>query len=513
MNAPANPVPGLALTTAREWCIATGAALACLAVLCAVFSQEVVGAVRVWIDSETYNHCFLVIPIALYLIWQRREILATLVPRPDYRALPLILGLSVLWFGVSVLGILEAQQFVVMTMMQAILFGVFGMPVYRALLGPFLYLYFLVPSGEFLVPSLQDFTARFAVLGLQLVGIPVYSDGTLIEVPAGTFSVEEACAGLRFLIASLAFGVFYAMEIYQSRLRRGIFIGLSIVVPIIANGFRAFGLIAAAEAFGSASAVEADHITYGWVFFSIVLIALIFIGRSFSDRGSAPIAVVPDPAAFTASKPRLKHYAATGGALLALAIVGPAVAIALDGPRASRPLSETAPVLDGRWTPLGDMADWHPEVVKADREISTTYSDGTIQVDGYVALYALHGRTSDLIRSDNRIANAGWGYSTRGQATAQIEGKAVSVNATQIISGNRRRLIWWFYVVDGEPVAPLWNVKLLQAKAYVSASTCPSALVAASVDMSASTDPAAVLQSYYSSMSPLRDYLCRVPAG
>jgi len=50
------------------------------------------------------------------------------------------------------------------------------------LLLPLLYLYFLVPVGYELVPWLQGVTAWFAIEGLKLCGIPVYSDGLLIEV-------------------------------------------------------------------------------------------------------------------------------------------------------------------------------------------------------------------------------------------------------------------------------------------------------------------------------------------
>ena len=125
-----------------------------------------------------------------------------------------------------------------------LLFAVLGGTVYRRLIAPFLYLYFLVPSGDYLIPTLQDFTGRFAVAGIQLLSIPVYSDGNTIEIPAGTFTVAEACAGLRFLVASIALGVFYATEIYDSWLRRTIFIALCVIVPVIANGLRAFGLLA-----------------------------------------------------------------------------------------------------------------------------------------------------------------------------------------------------------------------------------------------------------------------------
>ena len=58
-------------------------------------------------------------------------------------------------------------------------------------------------------------------------------DGYTIEIPEGTFYVAEACAGLRFLIASIAFGCLYALLMYRSPVRRTAFIVISIVVPII----------------------------------------------------------------------------------------------------------------------------------------------------------------------------------------------------------------------------------------------------------------------------------------
>ena len=399
MNAPLDSSGVAVPQVARSrWTYATGVVAAAFLVLCLIFRQEVVGAVRVWIGSETYNHCFLIIPIALYMIWQRRQALAAVVAKPDFRALILIVLLSLAWFAASVFGVLELRQFMVMSIVQAMLFGVLGWPVYRCLVAPFLYLYFLVPSGEYLVPALQDFTASFAVLGLQLLGIPVYSDGTVIAVPEGEFTVAEACAGLRFLIASIAFGVFYATEIYQSPIRRTIFIALSIVVPIIANGFRALGLIAAAEAFGNAAAIEADHVTYGWLFFSMVLIALIFIGRAFSDRKWMPASATQLPARVgQTARPR----ALANAALLAigLAAAGPALGAVLDFSSAPIALRTDAPTVSQPWSRLAEGArDWHPVVVGADREFSDSFTAGSERVDRFVALYGRQGRTSNLIR-------------------------------------------------------------------------------------------------------------------
>jgi exosortase A len=492
-----------------QWPYVVGVVVASVIAVCLIFRQETMGALRVWIGSATYNHCFLILPISLYMIWQRRDIVASVSLKPELRALFLIPLLSLAWFGASVLGVLEAQQFVAMTIIQAMLLAVLGWPIYRRLLAPLLYLYFLVPSGDYLVPSLQDFTARFAVLGLQLLGIPVFSDGTMIAVPAGNFTVAEACAGLRFLIASIAFGVFYATEIYESWVRRTIFIGLSIVVPIIANGFRALGLIAAAEAFGSAAAVEADHITYGWVFFSLVLLGLIFIGRAFSDRNH-PHSQNASRAARSTAPVNLPRLALAAFASVGFAAVGPAVAAILDAPSSPTALQAAAPALSPPWQRLAtEDPDWHPVVVRADRKFLDSYTDGADRVDRFIALYAPHGRTNNLIRADNRIADLDvWIIATRGRAVAHIGGKQVPVNATELVSGARRKLVWSFYAVDGATAVGVWDVKRLQVHAYLSGTACPAAFIAAAVDAADRSEAAKTLDRYFGAMEPLPPYLC-----
>ncbi len=144
-------------------------------------------------------------------------------------------------------------------------------------------LYFLVPFGEFLTPGLQDITTFFIRHGLEMLGVPAYIDGYVIEIPQGTFFVAEACAGLRFLIASIAFGCLYALLMYRSPLRRGVFILVSILVPIIANGFRAIGIVYLGHILGSAEAAAADHLIYGWIFFSLVILLLIALGLPFRE--------------------------------------------------------------------------------------------------------------------------------------------------------------------------------------------------------------------------------------
>ena len=69
-------------------------------------------------------------------------------------------------------------------------------------------------------PQAAGFHHGFVQVGLNLLNIPVYIDGYTIEIPQGSFYIAEACAGLRFLIASIAFGALYSLVMYRSPLRR-----------------------------------------------------------------------------------------------------------------------------------------------------------------------------------------------------------------------------------------------------------------------------------------------------
>jgi exosortase A len=312
-----------------EWrapALALGLGLVALGVL---FQAEAAAAFRTWIDSTAYNHCFLVVPIALWLLWDRRDSLVGLRAQPLPWAALAGLPLAAGWLVAERLGIMEGRQLMAMTFLEVLLFAVLGWRLWRAVCGPLLYLYFLVPFGDFLVPKLQDLTTAFTRYGLDILGIPAFIDGYTIEIPEGTFYVAEACAGLRFLIASIAFGCLYATIMYRSPRRRMVFVGLSVIVPVIANGFRAMGIVVLGHILGSAQAAATDHVLYGWIFFSLVILLLIALGLPFreDDRGygGAPVA-----GAAVMGVPRMGAALAAAAAAVVVALISPAVAMGLN---------------------------------------------------------------------------------------------------------------------------------------------------------------------------------------
>ncbi len=461
-------------------------ALVAVAIACAVFGvafqREIVGAVRVWMGSTAYNHCFLILPLVAVLLWNRRETVALLRPRPAPWVLASVPLLSAVWLAAALLDVLEAEQLVVVALFEVLLLAVLGWRAFRALLAPLLFLFFLVPFGAFLVPALQRFTAAFAVNGLQLLGIPVFADGFIIQIPEGTFEVAEACAGLRFLIASIVFGCFFAIVVYRSKLRRIVFIGLSIFVPIVANGLRALGLIVLAHVEGSATAMEADHILYGWLFFSLVTLLLIVIGMIFADRPGRP-AVPPVRLPEAASRARIGAIMAAG---LLMAVLGPAYLTMIDRASAA-PVAAALfdPAADSGWARQSATAvDWQPVVRGASSESSATYRDRDAAVTEFVARYRLPARGSPLTRTVNAVADPQiWRVTATGRVAASLGGKTVAVNSATIVRQGHHRLVWWFYVIDGRTTASTLEAKLLQARAAFSGGAHVGAYIAISTEV------------------------------
>ncbi len=103
--------------------IAVGAGLLVLGLL---FHSEVTAAYYVWSTSTAYNHCFLVIPIVLYLLWDRRSTLNDAVAKPMPIAALAGIPLALAWLVAERLGVMEGRQLVAMTFVELLFFVVLG---------------------------------------------------------------------------------------------------------------------------------------------------------------------------------------------------------------------------------------------------------------------------------------------------------------------------------------------------------------------------------------------------
>ncbi len=303
----------------------------------ALFRVEIQAAVHVWFDSTAYSHCFFVLPIAGWLAWDRRAAARGLLPVPTAWPALAVLPCALAWFAAERIGIMEGRQLAAVVMLIALAVSLLGWRLAWEFSSSLAYLLFLVPFGSFLTPDLQVITAWCVETGLTLLDIPHVVDAFTIEVPGAMFYVAEACAGLRFLIAAIAFGVLYACLTYRSPWRRLVFILASCTVPILANGIRALGIVVAGYLIGSAEAAAADHIIYGWGFFSAVIVLMTLAGLPFRQDLTALPPAVPTPG----RPPGLGRALAAALPVLLLAAIAPLAAATLNS--AEMPQSAALP--------------------------------------------------------------------------------------------------------------------------------------------------------------------------
>ena len=294
--------------------------------LMAFASTEWTEMARQWWDASTYNHILLVPFILVWLVWQRWPELERLAPKPWWPGLATLAGALLVWRVGAAFGINLVSQLGAVMMLQAAVAVLLGPREAAGLLFPLGYMLFLVPFGDEIVPALQAITAKLAVALTHLSGVPAQIDGVFIDTPAGLFEVAEACSGVKFLVAMVALGTLVAHLCFASAKRRVLFMAAAVIVPVLANGVRAWGTIYVAQSQGIEFAAGFDHIVYGWIFFALVMAAVIGGSWRFFDR--SPDDPLIDPAAIERSPvlAELSRFGIGGWqALAAIALLAAAV--------------------------------------------------------------------------------------------------------------------------------------------------------------------------------------------
>lgn len=237
-----------------------------------------------WWNIDTYNHVLLIPAVLAWLVWLRRAELRQVAPSGWWPGLLWLGGSLLVWLVGRALEVNLIAQAGVVGAFQGATVAIFGWRVAILLAFPLVYALFLVPFGDELIPVLQALTARMAIAFTHLSGVPAVIDGLLIDTPAGRFVVAEECAGVKFLIAMIALCVLVGWTGFRTWKPRLVLVMGAAVISIVANGIRAWGTIFAAQHIGIERAGGFDHIVYGWVFFAVVIAAVLGLAWRHFDR-------------------------------------------------------------------------------------------------------------------------------------------------------------------------------------------------------------------------------------
>ncbi len=366
------------------------------AALLAIFHRDVADVVDIWWNSTTYGHCLFVPPIIGWLVWQRRRELAQLTPQAWWPGLAIVAAGGAAWLVGEAAAVALFRHAGLVLLLQGAVVTLLGARVARGLAFPLAYMAFLVPFGDFLEPWLQAVTVSLTMPMLHALGVPAAVDGVLITIPNGHFEVAEACSGSKFVIAMVAYGALVANVCYVAWGRRVAFMGVALVVPVLANGVRAAGTIYAAHLTSVEAATGFDHIVYGWVFFALTMAAVLAIGWRWFDRD-------PDAPWFDVAAVRAMPMRGADGTLAAAAVLAVAVCFAgwgwvVDRRVQALPARIELPSVPGWQRIAVDGEPWVPNYPGADHFLIGRYGDAQGRsVDMVVAVYGSQGEGHELV--------------------------------------------------------------------------------------------------------------------
>lgn len=447
-----------------------GGFLLCLSVL---FYETVWSIVSIWIRSETFAHGFLVIPIVAWMIWGRRFKLREIDVAPEFRALVLLAGAGFLWLLAYLVDVLVIQQFALVIMIVSSLWVILGNRICWAIAFPLAYLLFLVPVGEGLVPAMMEFTATFTVAMVKFTGIPVYREGLFFYLPSGNWSVVEACSGVRYLIASVTLGSLYAYLTYSRIWKRFVFIVISFIVPVIANGLRAYIIVMLGHWSDMTIATGVDHLIYGWLFFGLVMFILFAIGNFWRDdemdvRSTSNAAVQENFVSATQKKISFVSLFKVSLLSLAVAAVWPLLAYTMEQRQSvveGDSLHFPEQLSNWRRQPMG--SDWYPENGGVSRVDHQGYGHKNSVVELVLHHYLQQSQGSELVSGKELLLpddEERWRVLSRGRSVVILTSMNLSVK--QAILKDRsgaELLVWSWYRVGDRFVANDYQAKVFEA--------------------------------------------------
>ncbi len=496
-----------ALPEPARYALPLAVIFACAAGILAWNWTNLADMARVWRNSETFAHGFVVLPVFLLLVWLERDALARAPIRPFLPALGAVALAGAAWLVGKLAGASVLQELAVIAMIPAATWAALGSRAMAALLFPMAFLVFAVPMGQFLVPQLIDLTADFTVFALKLSGIPVYRDGNSFEIPSGRWSVVEACSGIRYLVASLMGGVLFAHFFYRSWTKRAAFIAFSIVMPLVANWLRAYLIVMLGHVTNNRLAVGVDHLVYGWIFFGLVVAATYWVGARWADPGTLASRRTTAHREPAPARPAVGAVALT--AALALVLAG-AWRPAYDAFSRADPDPVRLDDIHARagWstTPGLLVADWMPLYANAAASRALTFARGGDRAALYVAYYRDQDHRGEMIHHGNgELAPEGSGWTVVRARPERFDAgpAAVDAQAQVLRSRGRALLVWRWYWIAGHATGSEYAAKAWLAWSRLSGQGEDSAVIVAYVPIEDSVPAAtAALRGFVSAQWP-----------
>jgi len=239
------------------------------ACLIAAFWPILTGMYGSWFDEHAYmEHGILVMPAAVYMAWANKDRLLKIVPAQSawgillvvWGACQALLGIAAQWVWISRTAFLVS--------LTGCILALYGWRMIKELTYPLATLILMITPPTFifdrLTLRLQLLASRLGETTLEALGYSVLRQGNILEMVGIKLSVEEACSGIRSLLAILFMCVLYNYFFVRGRSMKALILVAAIPIAILGNAVRIIATGIAGQ-YNPALAEGAAHEAFGYV--------------------------------------------------------------------------------------------------------------------------------------------------------------------------------------------------------------------------------------------------------
>lgn len=439
--------------------IMTGAGLLLIFIL--FYWNSIGNLTELWNSNETYSHGFLVFALIVYLLSLQNKPLKQLLLKPA----PLFLIPLSLTIGLWLLAAITDTQTIELTLLPFIfIFTYLSIIGYKAsyfLLATLAYIIVALPIWGILIPFFQSMAVAVNEFSLQLIGISTYIKDTTVTIPAGVFEIEGGCAGIRYLVVTLALGGFFSLLNFRHIRSAIILMAFSFIIPVIFNWIRIYSIILIGHFSNMESSLVEDHKGFGWVLYGFSLIPLFFVAQKIMQTENKT-EVPHSHETIKTNTPYPIYYIVLP---LILMLSAPAFISYLNNSKVDVLTDIETPKAEFPWTGPIYTNDWHPDYKGASIEINKLYV-GTKDIHDislHIYYYGTQSQDRELINELNNITKS---RMIKSKQIIALEKYNITENII-IDHNNEKRAVWYWYFINNQNTIKPIVAKLLQSKELI----------------------------------------------
>ncbi|GHF74931.1 VPLPA-CTERM-specific exosortase XrtD [Seohaeicola zhoushanensis] len=363
----------------------------------------------------------------------------------------------------------------------AILLISFGWNTGKHMWPPVLHLVYMLPLPGViyfkLSTYLQFVSSELGVWFLQLMDVPVYLEGNIIDLGVMKLHVAEACSGLRYLFPILSFSYIFAVLYRGPIWHKAVLLISAAPITVLMNSVRIAVGGVLVQKLGIEWLEGFSHFFEGWVIFLICVLILFGLARLMLFLHPSKMSLVEaldlDTDGLMSQFTRLRHvYPSTaliGGALL--------TAVLAFGWMALPQRDVTIPPRDGFTQFPRQIGDWQqigpPEILEAgvakalqadDYHSAQFLRDGDPAQIGFFSAWYADQSNGGVHSPEVCLPGSGWeiAWLERVDISRQIgAAQPFNINKAIIQKGESRMMVYYWFEQKGRKVAWDFAAKLL----------------------------------------------------